>query len=130
MYQSTKRTIFIIAGIVSLLLGIIGIFLPLVPTTPFILLASILFSKSSERLHRWLLNQPRLGPLIKDWEQYGVIRIQIKIISTLMILLILVYPIFFLGFPFWVKGIVVGTLSGVLIFIWTRPSRAKESIRE
>lgn len=55
-------------GVLSVVLGFIGIFLPLLPTTPFLLLAAWLFAKSSTRLHGWLLNHPHLGSHIASWQ--------------------------------------------------------------
>jgi uncharacterized membrane protein YbaN (DUF454 family) len=123
MYLSTKRTILIISGFLSLAIGVVGIFVPLLPTTPFVLLAAFCFSKSSERLHHWLVHHPRLGPIISDWEQNGVIRLRIKIIATLTMVLLVSYPLLFMAFPILLKIIVVLSIVGVLIFIWTRPSR-------
>lgn len=56
------------AGWLCVCLGVIGIFLPLLPTTPFLLLAAWLFGRSSERFHLWLLNHPRLGPMVRAWQ--------------------------------------------------------------
>jgi len=58
-----------LAGSVSLVLGIIGIVLPGLPTTPFILLAAACYAKASPRLHTWLLNHRLTGPLLRDWER-------------------------------------------------------------
>ena len=128
MYQSTKKLILVIVGFLSLGLGIAGIFLPLLPTTPFVLLAAFCFSRSSERLHRWLLKNPHLGPIITDWEKNGVIRRKVKVISTLTILAIISIPLFGMSFPLYLKGMVVLIIAGVLIFIWTRPSRPKQDL--
>ena len=64
-----KRTLFLIAGCLSLLSGLIGILLPLLPTTPFLLLAAFCFSRSSTRLHRWLCTHPWFGPPIQQWQE-------------------------------------------------------------
>lgn len=67
-------------------LGIIGAFLPVLPTTPFLLLSAFLFSKSSPRFHAWLLSLPLAGPSIRDWQDRRVIRPRAKVLCTAMIL--------------------------------------------
>ena len=74
MWGKISRPLFLTLGYVSLGLGIIGLLLPVLPTTPFILLAAFAFSKSSEKLHGWLLNHRLYGPLITNWQRHGVIR--------------------------------------------------------
>ena len=64
----TKRYLLIALGWLCIVLGVIGIFLPILPTTPFILLAAWAFSRSSERFHRWLVNHPQLGPIVSAWQ--------------------------------------------------------------
>lgn len=63
------RAILIVVGTVSLGLGIVGIFLPVVPTTPFVLLAAACYARASTRLYGWLLGQPTLGPIITEWRR-------------------------------------------------------------
>jgi uncharacterized protein len=64
---SWRRLLWIVLGFASLLLGGIGIFLPLLPTVPFVLLAAACFSRGSARWERWLLTHPRFGPWVQDW---------------------------------------------------------------
>lgn len=117
------KALWIALGIICLLLGFIGIFLPLLPTTPFALLAAFCFSKGSDELHQWLLDTKMFGPLIKDWEDYGVISLKIKRISSLMISLLFGYTLIFVKVILWIKLVV--TISGLLVlwFIWSRPSK-------
>ncbi len=75
------KNIVALLGLISLGLGIIGIFVPVLPTTPFLLLASWLFLKSSNRLYNWLMSHPKLGPYIKDFMLYKAIPLKAKIIS-------------------------------------------------
>ena len=119
------RLFYISSGFLSLGLGILGAFLPLLPTTPFVLLSAFLFQKSSPRLHAWLRDQRFFGPLIKDWEQNQMIRMKAKILSTLMIAITISYPLFFRDFSLWLKALVVLCISGSLTYIWTRPSKPK-----
>lgn len=121
MLTGTKKVIFLILGLTSLILGFIGIFLPILPTTPFALLAAFFFSKSSEKLHQWLVNQRSLGPLIRDWESYGVIRLKAKWLATVMIIPLFSYSLFFVPVPLWIKSIVACSGMAILTFIWTRP---------
>lgn len=73
-----------IAGISALALGTIGAFLPVLPTTPLIILAAFCFSKSSPRLQAWLENTKTFGPLIKDWRETGAIAPKYKFMAVSM----------------------------------------------
>jgi uncharacterized membrane protein YbaN (DUF454 family) len=81
------RVILLSIGIVSLVLGFLGLFLPLLPTTPFVLLSAWCFMRSSPRFHTWLLNHRTLGPLHADWVKRGAIPRSGKKIAIGMILL-------------------------------------------
>ncbi|WP_413701186.1 YbaN family protein [Psychromonas sp. KJ10-10] len=63
-----KRYFLMAVAFISILLGLIGIFLPLLPTTPFFILALACFARSSEHFHHKLLNAPYIGPVLMDWE--------------------------------------------------------------
>jgi uncharacterized protein len=75
-----------IAGSVSLLLGVIGIVLPGLPTTPFILLAAACYARASPRLHQWLLNHRWLGPMLRDWERDRSLTRRTKTVAVLSML--------------------------------------------
>ena len=108
-------------GLLCLLLGMVGIVLPLLPTVPFLLLAAFLFARSSERLHNWLLSHPRLGPPIEDWQARGAINPAAKRLATVSIVLVFGISLA-LGLRPMIIGIQGVTLGCVLLFIWTRPS--------
>ncbi len=110
------------AGWVSLILGIVGIFVPLLPTTPFVLLTAYCFSKSSPRLHRWLINQPHLGPMIQNWQEYGSISHSAKITSTVLIVGLFSCSLWLLNLAALIKAGVAVIGISVLYFIWTRPT--------
>lgn len=72
------------AGSVALGLGVAGIFLPLLPTTPFVLLAAFCFSRGSTRIDRWLTGHPRFGPMVRDWRTRHAVPRRAKQLATLM----------------------------------------------
>ena len=125
--KGTQKVVFIILGWLCLLLGILGIFLPVLPTTPFALLAAYFFSKSSEKLHAWLLRQKHLGPLIQNWESYGVIRPRAKVLATVTMVVLFSYTNLFVPVSIFIKILINSIAVGVLIFIWTRPSEVPKA---
>ena len=82
-----KRTLYKVTGFTLVGLGVVGIFLPLLPTTPLLLLAAACFSRSSERWHRWLLNHQTFGPIIRNWHEHKCIPRRAKLISIVMVVL-------------------------------------------
>lgn len=78
------RHLWLSAGMLSLVLGFIGIFLPLLPTTPFVLLAAFCFSNGSPRWERWLLAHPHFGPMTRNWRQHRAVPLRAKQLATLM----------------------------------------------
>lgn len=101
------KIIFIISGSIALALGIMGIFMPLLPTTPFLLLAAALFFRSSPRLYEWLLNQKRLGPYIRNFREYKAIPLRAKIISVSMVWLTLLYCAYILHSQPWLSTLMI-----------------------
>jgi hypothetical protein len=73
-----KRVLWVAAGAAALLTGIVGIFLPLLPTAPFVLLAAFCFARGSERCESWLLAHPRFGPMVRNWRDHRAIPLRVK----------------------------------------------------
>lgn len=82
-----------VAGSVSLALGIVGVVLPGLPTTPFILLAAACYAKASPRLHAWLLNHRFTGPMLRDWESDRSLTRRSKVIAVGSMLLMVSFSI-------------------------------------
>jgi uncharacterized membrane protein YbaN (DUF454 family) len=118
--KRAKRAIWFVVGILALALGGLGVMLPILPTTPFILAAAFAFANSSDRLHRWLLDHHIFGPLIANWQRYGAISRPTKVLSVvsmaavLVISLLLAVPVFVIV----VQALIVGACS---FFIISRP---------
>ena len=117
-----SRYLYLAFGWLSFSLGFIGVFVPLLPTTPFMLVAAYCFSKSSKRLYTWLVTRDYIGPMILDWERHRVIRLRAKVLATTLLTLMLSYPIFFKDIPFIFKAIMAGVGMSVLAYIWSCPS--------
>jgi len=80
--------LWIALGLLFLLLGSIGVVVPLLPTTPFVLLAAACFAKSSPRLHAWLLRSELFGPTLHDWEKNQCISRRVKILAISMMIVV------------------------------------------
>jgi uncharacterized membrane protein YbaN (DUF454 family) len=100
-------------------LGLIGAFLPLLPTVPFLLLSAFCFARSSERLHDWLVSHRVFGPPIQNWRDRGAIGRRAKIFASASILASFV-PSVALG-TIWIIAVQAAVLSLVAVFIWSRP---------
>ncbi len=114
------RYFWIILGCSSVALGIAGVILPLVPTTPFLLLAAYAFSKSSARLHQWLVHHPQLGPPIMQWRQHRAVSKKTKLSASVSLIVLFTISIV-MQVPSWLLLTQVAVLTGVGWFLWTRP---------
>ncbi len=114
------RALWLTLGLVSTVCGIAGILLPLIPTTPFLLLATFAFARSSPRLHNWLITHPRLGPPIEDWRAHGAINRRAKIAAVVVMVATLLLSVVAGASPtLLVVQAVVLCVAGT--FILTRP---------
>ncbi|ARD43382.1 YbaN family protein [Colwellia sp. PAMC 21821] len=109
-----------IIGIFFVALAFIGVFLPLLPTTPFLLVAATCFAKSSPRLHKRLLANKVFGPMIYHWQQTRSIPKRAKIIALVSMVLAVVWSGYILP-SIWLKGLVVALVAWPFVFIWRLP---------
>ncbi|KQV33412.1 MULTISPECIES: YbaN family protein [unclassified Rhizobium] len=80
-----KRTVYLVLGWIFVAIGIVGAFLPLLPTTPFLLLAIWFFARSSPKMESWLFNHPRFGPGLRAWRDERAIPRRAKIMAVCLI---------------------------------------------
>ena len=113
-----RRLLYIVLGLLFVVMAYIGAIMPGIPTTPFVLLASYFFSRSSPRLSRWLKRTPYFGHMLHDWETHRGLRRSIKITASCIIVPVVSASIIFTPLPTWVK-ITIGCLAGIgLCVIW------------
>lgn len=117
------RYLFLGIGWIFIILGVIGIFVPVLPTAPFVIVAGYCFSRGSQRWHHWLLTRPIIGPMVANWESNGVIELRPKIYATVMIVIMFGSSLALVNVSQPIQIALVLTGVGVLVFIWTRPSR-------
>ncbi len=111
------KIFWIVIGSVSLILGIIGIFVPLLPTTPFLLLTASAYFKGSSRLYEWLLHHKYLGAYIRNFREHKAIPLRVKISAITLMWLMISYCVFFLGLSLWLRILLTAITIGVTIHI-------------
>jgi uncharacterized membrane protein YbaN (DUF454 family) len=120
------RRVFIGLGFLALLLGAIGIFLPLLPTVPFILLAAFCFARGSEHFHQRLLDHHLTGPLIKDWYTHKSVKPSAKRWAYLLTAVSFSFSIFIVEMM-WLKLTLAALGLFVIFNIWRIPVRHVEA---
>ena len=118
-----QRWAWLVCGAISLAIGVVGIVLPLLPTTPFVLLAAYCFSLGSVKYEHWLLTHPRFGPMVRNWRANRAVPLRIKQIALITMVLSS-------GFAWWTLPAQVGWIPGTLctvvgIWLWRLPTASK-----
>lgn len=125
--MTLRQLLWSVAGVLSVILGVIGIILPLLPTTPFLLLASACFLKGSPELHRRLLAHPKLGPVILMWEHERAVTLATRKKAVVFILISFLLSITLVPL-FWLKVMLFFLCVIVLGFFLQIP--VKESVAD
>ncbi|MEO8021234.1 YbaN family protein [Polaromonas sp.] len=118
--SAPARWLLIGLAITSLMLGVIGLFLPVLPTVPFVLLSAWAAARSSPKLLAWLENHPAFGPMLTEWRHGGVVRRRAKWLATLTMGASAVFMLLTLP-KRWVALVVIAVMACVLIWLWRRP---------
>ncbi|MBM4170397.1 MAG: DUF454 domain-containing protein [Ignavibacteria bacterium] len=115
--KSIYKYLLIAVGWIFVGLGVIGIFVPLMPTTIFFILAAASFAKSSERFYNWLINHPRFGKFIKDYREKKAMPLKSKIISISMMAIVITTSAFLFTQSIWIRILLFFILISVCIYI-------------
>ena len=118
-----RRLAWLVLAYVTLALGVIGIFVPGLPTTPFVLLSAYAAARGSRRLHAWLLAHRQFGPMIRDWQATGAVSRRAKRAATAM--MALSAAVMFATAPkLWMAATGTAIMGVVAIWLWRRPEPA------
>jgi len=110
------RAVFFVAGVAALALGVAGVFLPLLPTTPLVLLAAACFARSYRPFHEWLVAHRLFGPLLREWHEHRSIPYRTKLFAIGMMAVTLGASIVFFVEPPWLKAALA--VFGVALGAW------------
>jgi len=117
------RALFFIAGLVSLGLGIAGAFLPVLPTTPLVLLAAACFARSYRPFHEWLIAHRLFGPMVREWHEHRSIAYRVKLTAITMMAVSLGASIVFFVEPAWLKAALAAFGVALGAWMYRLPSR-------
>lgn len=128
--ETARKAVLIVLGWGFVVLGLIGVALPVLPTTPFMLLALWCFARSSQRFHDWLYHHRLFGPPLRKWDRYGVIPVSAKVFACTAMSASLTYITFFRPTPGYLIAIAAAIMAYGAWFILTKPSRVPAVVRE
>jgi uncharacterized membrane protein YbaN (DUF454 family) len=117
------RAVLIVAGTACVGLGVLGIFLPVLPTTPFLLVAAACYARASERFYNGLLNNRTFGPTIREWRRYRSIPYRTKLTAILLMALTLASSIVFFVQDPYLQAALAALGVGLAVWLYRIPSR-------
>lgn len=133
-YTGVRRFLFAGLGLLFVGIAILGAILPVLPTTPWVLLAGACFARSSPRLHRWLRGTPYFGHILRDWETHRGIRWRVKLFAVGLVVTVIGLTVAFGKAPGWAKWSAVGlgsvgicTILFVVPTVWDAQSKQKSA---
>jgi len=117
------RAVYFVLGLCFFALGALGVIVPGLPTTVFMILALWAFARSSQRFHDWLYHHRLFGPPLQDWQQYHVIPLRAKILAVSMMSISLVYVLLFTDIALWLKLLTALLIVVGAWYVLSKPSQ-------
>jgi len=121
--STAARVSLVILGTTFVVIGVVGIFLPILPTTPFMLLAAWCYAKSSSRFYNWIMNNRVFGPIIQEWRKHRSIPKRAKWTAIVLLFSTFGISIFFFVPYFYVQVLLGIFCLSMVIFMWRIPVR-------
>ena len=115
------RGLFWLCGALALALGVIGIFLPILPTTPFVILAAACWAKASPRFHRWLHQHHYFGPMVKNWEERRAVPRKAKYLAFSMMTFSCLLLLWKKKKKWWIAATAAAFCFSVAVWMWRLP---------
>lgn len=110
------RAAYLVAGFACVGIALLGVVLPVLPTTPFLLLAAACFARSSDRFYAWLINHRSFGPLVREWREHRSIPYRTKLLAIGLMAASLTASIVFFVRPAWLQAALA--VLGLLVAVW------------
>jgi len=104
---SFQRRLYLAAGMLFLVLGALGVVIPVLPTTPFLLLAAAMFMRSSGRLYLWLTNHRLFGAFIRNYRLYRAVPLRSKVLALVFLVLTIGYSVIFVLESWWLRALLL-----------------------
>ena len=114
------RSLLFVLGCLSVALGVLGLFLPILPTTPFMLLAAGCFARSSARFYHWITSHQRYGPMIADYLAGKGLPLRVKLLAIGLLWLSILFGVFWVDFA-WARLAMLLTAVAVTAYLWRLP---------
>ncbi|MBN2035675.1 MAG: YbaN family protein [Chitinispirillaceae bacterium] len=130
MVRQIAKGFFIAAGVLFLALGIIGVFLPVLPTTPFLLLAAACFFRGSDRFYHWLLHHKLFGSYIRNYRKYHAVTIRAKTISILALWLVISLSVYAVRSMLWLQITLLAIAVGVSVYLVSMRTLTREMMED
>ena len=119
--DSVRKGVYFVIGSISLAAGVIGVFLPVIPTTPFILLSAWCFFRSSEKIYQWVISNERFGPTIENYQEGRGITKNTKIRAIVMMWLAITLSVYFFITNIYLIALLYVIAVGVSIYLFRLP---------
>jgi uncharacterized membrane protein YbaN (DUF454 family) len=127
LLRGPARRVLLAVGFVCVALGAIGTVLPLVPTTPFLLVAAACFARSSPRFYHWLLTRPGVGPIIQGWRATRTVPLHAKLWAVSLIVVVGASSVVFFVGNRWAQLVMVAGLLAVIVWLLRLPTGRSNS---
>ena len=122
--HALHRWPFLILGFLAVGVALIGVVVPLLPTTPFLIVAAWCFARSSQRFHDWLYGHRLFGKLLLDWDRHRIIPTWAKLCACTAMAASFTYIALYRDLPIWVLAVTAACLIAIAVYILSKPGRA------